>query len=140
MFENYLTVLFRNFLRNRVFSVINILGLSIGISSALVVFWIADYELSFDKFEPGRDRVYKVVQEGSYSGNLVHAPAVPAPLGNAIHEELTGIELTIPLFKYQGQGTAKVAVPNTTRLFTRQPDIIYTNPDYFRLVSPDLPE
>src|SRR6185437_113261 len=134
MFKNYLVVALRNLLRNKTFSVINIFGLSIGISSALVIFWIADYELSFDKFEPGRDRIYKVVQDASFSGNPVHAAAVPAPLGNAIHDELTGIELTVPLFKYQSHGTAKVSVTNTTRLFTKQPGIIYTNPDYFRLV------
>ena len=134
MLINYLTVALRSLFRNKAFSVINILGLSIGISSALVIFWIADYELSFDKFEPGRDRIYKVVQDANFSGNAVHAPAVPAPLAKAVHDELTGIELTIPLFKYQSDGTARVSVPNTTRLFTKQPGIIYINPDYFRLV------
>jgi len=134
MLKNYPVVAFRSLLRNKTFSLINMLGLSIGISSALVIFWIADYELSFDKFEPGRDRIYKVVQDANFSGNPAHASAVPAPLAKAVHEELTGIDLTVPLFKYQADGTAKVSVPNTTRLFTKQPGIIYTNPDYFRLV------
>jgi putative ABC transport system permease protein len=134
MLKNYPVVALRSLLRNKTFSLINMLGLSIGISSALVIFWIADYELSFDKFEPGRDRIYKVVQDANFSGNPVHAPAVPAPLAKAVHDELTGIELTIPLFKYQRDGTAKVTVPNTTRLFTKQPGIMYINPDYFRLV------
>ena len=134
MFKIYLVTAWRNILANKVFSVINIVGLSIGISSALVIFWIADYELSFDKFEPGRERIYKVVQDAVFSGNPAHAAAVPAPLAKAIHEELTGIELTVPLFKYQGDGTAKVSVPNSTRLFTKQAGIIYASPDYFRLV------
>ena len=134
MFKIYLVTAWRNILANKVFSVINIVGLSIGISSALVIFWIADYELSFDKFEPGRERIYKVVQDAVFSGNPAHAAGVPAPLAKAIHEELTGIELTVPLFKYQGDGTAKVSVPNSTRLFTKQAGIIYASPDYFRLV------
>ena len=134
MFKIYLVTAWRNILANKIFSVINIVGLSIGISSALVIFWIADYELSFDKFEPGRERIYKVVQDAVFSGNPAHAAAVPAPLAKAIQEELTGIELTVPLFKYQGDGTARVSVPNSTRLFTKQAGIIYASPDYFRLV------
>ena len=134
MFKVYLVTAWRNIVANKVFSVINIVGLSIGISSALVIFWIADYELSFDKFEPGRERIYKVVQDAVFSGNPAHAAGVPAPLAKAIQEELTGIELTVPLFKYQGDGTAKVSVPNSTRLFTKQAGIIYASPDYFRLV------
>ena len=134
MLKNFPVIALRSLLRNKAFSLINMLGLSIGISSALAIFWIADYELSFDKFEPGRDRIYKVVQDANFSGNPAHASAVPAPLANAVHEVLTGIELTVPIFKYQRDGTAKVTVPNTTRLFTKQPGIIYINPDYFRLV------
>jgi len=57
MFKNYFTVALRNFWRNKVFSTINVLGLSIGISAALVIFLIVYYEFSFDKFEQGGDRI-----------------------------------------------------------------------------------
>jgi len=150
----------RSFRSNRLFSIINILGLSIGISAAIVIFWVAEYELSFDRFEPGRDRIYKVVQEGSFNGNPAHAGAVPGPLGAAVQKELTGIELTIPYFAYQHDGTAKVTVLSATNaaagaagadaahpttgaansaatkpaVFNHQPGIVYTTPDYFSLV------
>jgi hypothetical protein len=48
MLKNYLAVAFRSFIRNRIFSVINILGLSIGISASLVIFLIVQYSNSFD--------------------------------------------------------------------------------------------
>ena len=135
-----LTTYFRNAARafrgNRLFSIINILGLSIGISAALVIFWVADYEFSFDRFESNRDRIYKVVQEGSFNGNPAHSGAVPAPLGAAIQKELTGIELTVPYFAYQGDGTARVTVPAASRpaMFKKKTGIIYTTPEYFSLV------
>src|ERR1700761_8090825 len=88
----------RSFRRSKIFTVINILGLSIGISAAIVIFWIADFELSFDKFEPGRDRIYKVVLDAKFNGNIAHTGALPAPLGPAIQSEATGVELTIPYF------------------------------------------
>ena len=53
MIKNYFIVACRNFWRNKIFSVINVLGLSIGISASLVIFLIVYYEFSFDKFEKG---------------------------------------------------------------------------------------
>lgn len=133
--NNYFLNATRSIRRSKVFTAINILGLSIGISAALVIFWIADYELSFDRFEPNRDRIYQVVQEGSFNGNAAHAGAVPGPLGAAVQNELTGIELTIPYFTYPFRGTAKVIVAgNTPAVFNKQPGIVFTTPDYFSLV------
>ncbi|HVU97865.1 MAG TPA: ABC transporter permease [Puia sp.] len=134
-----LTTYFRNaaraFRSSRLFSVINILGLSIGISAALVIFWVADYELSFDRFEPNRDRIFEVVQEGSFNGNAAHAGAVPGPLGEAVQNELTGLELAVPYFTYQVDGTAKVIVGgNKPTEFKKQTNIVYTTPEYFTLV------
>ena len=51
MIKNYFKIAFRNFQRNKIFSIINVFGLSIGISAALVIFLIVHYEFSFDKFE-----------------------------------------------------------------------------------------
>ncbi|HEY4110237.1 ABC transporter permease [Puia sp.] len=145
MLTTYLTNATRVFRRSRLFTFINILGLSIGISAALVIFWIADYELSFDRFEPARERIYKVVMEGSFDGNIAHASAVPAPLGAAVQTEGTGFQLTVPYFGYQRDGTAKVTVPGNSpaansaantkpTIYNKQPHIIYVTPDYFRLV------
>jgi predicted permease len=136
MLTTYLRNSARAFRSSRFFSIINILGLSIGISAALVIFWVADYELSFDHFEPDRDRIYKVVQEGSFNGNPAHAGAVPAPLAAAIQTEVTGVQLTVPYFAYQGDGAARVSVPGVPApvIFRKQPGIIYTTPGYFGLI------
>ena len=135
MLANYLRNAVRAFRSSRLFSIINILGLSIGISAALVIFWVADYEFSFDRFEPNRDRIYKVVQEGSFNGNPAHAGAVPGPLGAAVQKELTGLELTVPYFTYPFNGTPKVIVAGEKPIvFNKQPNIVFTTPDYFTLV------
>ena len=51
MFKNYFLIAVRNFWRNKIFSVINIAGLAIGISAALVIYLIVHYEFSFEKFQ-----------------------------------------------------------------------------------------
>ena len=138
MLKNYFAVALRNFWRNKVFSTINILGLSIGISAALVIFLIVYYEFSFDKFETDGDRIYSVVLDAKFSGTQGYSAAVPAPLGGAIQNEVTGVEQTVPVFQVQGDATAKVAVGTHDAgklvIYKKQTDIVFTNPQYFYLL------
>ncbi|HEV8507487.1 MAG TPA: hypothetical protein VGQ53_18875, partial [Chitinophagaceae bacterium] len=67
MFKNYLKTAVRNLAKNKIFSLINVAGLSIGISSALVIYLIVSYDLSFDKFEKNRDRIYRIVSDFTFS-------------------------------------------------------------------------
>jgi predicted permease len=139
MFNNYFTIAIRNFLRNKTFSVINVLGLSIGISAALVMFLIVYYEFSFDKFVPDRDRVYRVVLDAKFSGTEGHSAGLPAPVGSAIENEVTGVEKTVPVFQFQGDGTAKVEVATAKAgksvIYKKQPNVVFTNPQYFSLLG-----
>jgi ABC-type antimicrobial peptide transport system permease subunit len=137
MIKNYFKTALRNFWRNKVFSVINVLGLSIGISAALVIFMIAYYEFSYDKFEPDRDRIYRVTMDLKFNGNEGHSAAVPAALSHAVQSEVTGVEQTVPVMQFQGDGTAKVTVAKETAkpvVYKKQADIIFTNPQYFYLI------
>ena len=60
MIKNYLTIALRNFRRNKLFTFINIIGLSIGISAAIVIYLIVNYDFTFDKFHKDGDRIYRV--------------------------------------------------------------------------------
>src|ERR1700733_12296402 len=95
MFKNYLLIAFRNFRRNKIFSIINVLGLSIGISAALVIFLIVQYDFSFDKFEKGGSRIYRVVLNMQSAGNPFSFPAVPTPLHIALRTEVSGLDETV---------------------------------------------
>ncbi|MFT3705376.1 MAG: ABC transporter permease [Agriterribacter sp.] len=137
MFKNHFIVAFRNFWHNKVFSIINILGLSIGISAALVIFLIVYYEKSYDGFEKDGDRIYRVVMDTKYNGSEGHGAAVPAPLSSAMQNELTGIDETVPVMTFQGDGSAKVVVANNAGkeiVLKKQQDIVFTNQQYFQLL------
>src|SRR3954468_12586824 len=138
MFRNYFITAFRSFWRNKAFTAINVLGLSIGISAALVIFLIVYYEFSYDRFEQNKDRIYRVVLDAKFNGTEGHSAAVPAPLSDAIEQEVTGVELTVPIMQFQGDGTAKVSIhkanENSSVIFKKQADIVFTNPQYFNLL------
>src|SRR3954471_18787648 len=110
MLRNYFITALRSFWRNKAFTAINVLGLSIGISAALVIFLIVYYEFSYDRFEQDKERIYRVVLDAKFNGNEGHSAAVPAPLSNAIEHEVTGVELKVPVMQFQGDATAKVSI------------------------------
>ncbi len=61
MFANYLRTAWRNLKKHKVFSVINIAGLAVGMACCILIFlWVKD-ELSFDRFHPNHDRLYRTV-------------------------------------------------------------------------------
>lgn len=137
MLRNYFLAACRNFWRNKTFSVINVLGLSIGIGAALVIFLIVHHELSYDNFQKDKDRIYRAVMDIKFGGMEGHSSAVPAPLSDAIRQEVTGVDQVVPLMQFQGDATAKVKItrPNATTVeFKKQPDILFTSPDYFQVM------
>src|SRR5436190_7933653 len=105
MMINYFKTCFKIFRRNKFFTAINILGLSIGISAALIIFLIVQYEFSYDKAQTDRGRIYRVVMDTKFEGNEGHDAAVPAPLSMAIQNEVTGIEATVPVMQFQCDAT-----------------------------------
>ncbi|MFT3750503.1 MAG: ABC transporter permease [Agriterribacter sp.] len=138
MFKNYLKTAFKVLTRNKAFTGINVLGLSIGISAALIIFLIVYFELGYDKIQINGDRIYRVVMDMKFNGVDGHSAAVPAPLSAAIKNEVPGIEHVVPLMQFQGDATAKVSIERTGNanplVFKKQPGIIFTNPEYFSIL------
>ncbi len=88
MLKNYLLVAIRNIFRNKLFSVVNILGLAFGMGSALLIFlWIND-ELRVDKFHQRVDRIYRVMENQHYTdGRLFTFNSTPGPLAPFIKDK-----------------------------------------------------
>lgn len=88
MITNYLKTAFRNILRNKIFSLINILGLSVGMAACLLIMlWIQD-ELNFDKFHTNKDKMYRIM---TYGEDHVSSTG-PAPLGMQVTKTMPEIE------------------------------------------------
>src|SRR6202012_4175591 len=92
MLKSYIRVALRNLRKNKIYSVINIAGLAVG----LAVFWlmglyIAD-ELSYDRAWPNADRIYRVVQSGSWSGGSFKLAITSAPYAPTLKKDYPQIE------------------------------------------------
>ena len=87
MLKNYFVVTFRNLKKSGTYSLINIAGLSIGITcTILILLWVAD-ELSFNRFLPKADRLYKVMANVTYDGKINTWGAVALPAYDALKTE-----------------------------------------------------
>src|SRR3569833_226011 len=100
MIKNYFKIAWRNLLHHKLFTLINIVGLSVGISAALVIYLIVSYDFTFDKFHKGGDRIYRVVTNMNYSGEAIFNSGVTSPLPNVVPAEVTGLEDSAPCFEY----------------------------------------
>src|SRR3989339_1484206 len=92
MILNYLKIALRNIARHKSFSFINIIGLALGIASALLIFmWVYD-EITFDKFHKQIDQIYRVEQDQFYNGEAYHVNVTPYPSGEGWKMEVPEIE------------------------------------------------
>lgn len=91
MLKNYLTIAIRNLLRYKSFSLINILGLSIGLSASLLIaLWVFD-ELSYDHFHEHADDIYRVERHINWDGRVFDVPVTGGIYAEAMKRDIPEI-------------------------------------------------
>lgn len=84
MFQNYFKIAWRNLLRNRAFSAINIAGLSIGLASCMLISLYVLDELSFDRYNEKADQIVRVIFKGTMQGGKINEAHVMPPTAQAL--------------------------------------------------------
>ncbi len=137
MIRSFLITLARQLWRNRLYTFLNILGLSVCISVSWIIFRMVDYEYSFDKKIPGADRIYQVISKSEDSdGSTGGFSGVSRPVVNVLKNEIPGAELTVPMFyKYHHHASADRNEQIRRYVNGEEVDrqLVSTLPDYFRM-------
>ncbi|MEM7484400.1 MAG: ABC transporter permease [Bacteroidota bacterium] len=98
MFKNYIKIAWRNLLRNKSFSFLNIMGLSIGLAvTALILIWI-NFETGIDQFHEKKDRIYQVYNEYPIDGEIWTWNSTPKIMAPTIKEEYPELEYVSRFF------------------------------------------
>jgi predicted permease len=93
MIKNYFKIAWRNLLHNKTFSLINIFGLALGMTcSLLIMLWLKD-ELKKDKFHANDKRLFRVMENQYYSGDISTFPSSPGILAENIVKDVPEIEM-----------------------------------------------
>lgn len=134
MLKNYLKIAFRNLLRHKFYSIINISGLTIGIAvSILIAFFVVD-ELSFDKFHADADRIHQIYLKAMLQGKPIEGANTCAPIAAASKEELAGVEDAIRINLWRD-----VVFRNEEKMYTEK-NLLLADSNFFSFFTFELIE
>ena len=92
MLKSYLKIAYRNLSHNKVFSTINILGLTVGMAASIIIFVWVQNELSYDSYHQRADQTYRIITHWNSDGNISNNGSVPLPLKEKALAEIPAIE------------------------------------------------
>ena len=133
MFQNYLSVAIRNLRRHPAYSLINIAGLAIGMATCVLILLYIQDELSYDRYHPHADRVYRIVDDIESGGQTVQTAGTPTAWGPALKRDFPEIEL---LVRMRGTESAWLIDLGNTIYYERK--VIWAEPDLFNMFSVPL--
>jgi putative ABC transport system permease protein len=135
MFKNYCKTAFRNLVRNKKFSLINISGLAIGIASCILIFLVVKYELSYDRFQPGYNHIYHVATEDKFPGGVEYTPGTPFPAREALRAKFPQITIGTLFLNYDCQLTVVDAdgTPSKEKRFIEESGVFFADPQFFKI-------
>jgi len=126
MFKNYFITALRHILRNKLYSMINIVGLAIGLAACLLIFLFVRYETSYDNWMPGAENIYRVNYFSSIGDRTIACGCIPGITKAAMDERFSEIEESVRFYPLSPVITHKdrafkedvwMADPNFLRVF-----------------------
>lgn len=101
MFQNYLKSAIRNIFRNKFYSLLNILGLSVGLAAFIFLFLYVEDELTYDSYHEKADRIHRLESDFTISGKHEQFAIVPTPMAHALKIEYPEVESFV---RFSGTG------------------------------------
>jgi putative ABC transport system permease protein len=129
VFKNYIKTAARSLLKNKGFTIINVLGLALGLAICLlIVFYVVD-ELSYDRYNVKANRIYRVNTDLNYGGTLTSFAIAAPPVGDAMVKEFPEVE-----------GSARIALAINLRFkkgnqIIQEDRSIYCDPSIFDIFT-----
>src|SRR5690554_3232693 len=102
MIKNYLKFSWRNLLKNRTFSLINIIGLAIGLACFILIALYVTDELSYDRHHAHADRIYRVDADIRIGGTDLHLATASDPMGPTLHSDYPQVESVVRFYASSG--------------------------------------
>jgi len=134
MFRNHLTIAFRNLFKRKGYTLLNMLGLAIGISCCLLIFQYVSYERNYDKFETQSDQTYRIRLDEYKQGNLEWKSATSYPgIAPGLKRDYPEVENYCRLIDWNGI----LANPQTNSKFNETKGY-YADPSALNMLSVHL--
>ncbi len=134
MLHNYFTTAIRNLWRSKGSTIINVSGLTLGVTTSLILFLLVRYHSSFDAYHSKRDRIYRAVSSSDGNQGRNYSAGIQPAFPDAFRIDFPEAEEVI-FTSYRGDG-ALVTVPQKQgepKKFDEKKGIVYTQSNYFKI-------
>jgi len=122
--KNYLVITFRNLIKTKAYSLINIMGLAIGMTACLLILHYVNFENSYDKFHNNNERIYRLRYERTDElGQAVRFASCCPPAAARIRGNYPEVEKIGRMFHYQASVSYENVKFPEERIFFAEPDI-----------------
>jgi putative ABC transport system permease protein len=129
MFKSYIIIGWRNLLKKKGYSAINIFGLGIGIASCMLIFMYVQYERSFDKYHEKGDRIYRVIHGGKQQALDAYWVWNNAPIGPALAANFPEIDKVL-----QFSGRSDILLTYGEKIYQEE-DVFFMDSTAFEVFS-----
>ncbi|MDP4284476.1 MAG: ABC transporter permease [Bacteroidota bacterium] len=135
MFKNYFKTAFRNLLKHKSNSFINITGLIVGFAAFLLIFLVIQYEQSFDNFHANKDHIYRVVRIGKNPVNREYRTGVPYPVTPTLRNDFPQLKNAAAI---SGAGNVQIDITSTDGSVVKkfkEPNVFLAEPQFFQMFN-----
>ena len=131
MFKNYLKIAFRNIIRHKTYSIINITGLAVGIACCVVIIIFANNEVTYDSYHNDAERIYRIASHKISSIGESRSASTPGPLAPALKQNFPQVELAVRIIPpFENKNNVLVQHDNNIFYETR---IWFADPEVFQM-------
>lgn len=142
MFRTFFRIALRNLIKNKTHSIINIIGLAVGLTSFMLISLYIKDELSYDVYHAKADRIFRVTQTSNYAGVPEYSSSCPCPLAPALQNHLpSSVEAVVRVFNDWGTEYMVEYLPEKATTEPRrfkEKRFYYADSTFFRIFDADV--
>ena len=135
MLRNYLKIAYRTLLRYKAYTALNVLGLTLGLTCAILIYMMVSFHLSFDGYHKNADRVVRIVTDFHLPDGDFGTPGVPSPLGDAARTEIAPFEKVAMVYNEGNMTIALMENGIPTKKFKEEEGLFFVQPDIFSILD-----
>lgn len=133
MLKTYCKIALRVLFRNKTYSTLNILGLTLSMACGILIFSLVKYHLSFDNFHKDSNRIYRCVTEG-HRDQIHYSASVPPAFAKAFRDDYTFDEVTARIANYDNQ-LITIHTGAELKKFKEKDGVAFTEAGYFDIFN-----
>ena len=133
---HFVKTAFRSLSRNRNYAIINIAGMAVGISVCMMIFFIIQFQTSFDNFHAKKDRIYRVLTEYHHTdaATISYGTGLPLPMPAGLKTAFPQLEQVAPIYASHNDQLQVLDVNGApVKNFKEQSGVFYTEPSFFKI-------